>query len=151
MQRDSIPQRTWQRRDFLRASGAATLAALAAGAPRAARGEAAAGNHVARPPDSSARSGCSTWPFVIAIRQPAATAMRAASSFVRMPPEPCGLPGPPAISQCSGRSSATSPMCRAPASAWGSAVYRPSTSDNSTRQSLLIICATRAARRSLSP
>src|SRR5881392_817565 len=37
-------------------------------------------------------------------------------------------------------------MKRAPGSRFGSALYSPSTSDSSTRQSAPVICATRAAR-----
>ena len=52
-------------------------------------------------------------PLAIAIRQPAPTAIRAASSLVRIPPEPWLEPGPPAMSQCSRLSSVTSSICRA--------------------------------------
>ena len=44
-------------------------------------------NHVARPPEAKADSAFITVPSVIAMVQPAAIAILAASSFVNMPPE----------------------------------------------------------------
>jgi hypothetical protein len=83
--------------------------------------------------------------------QPAVTAMRAAAILVAMPPEPTAEADAPPIASISGVMWVTRSMKRASACLLGSAVYSPSTSESSTRQSALAICATRAASRSLSP
>ena len=72
-------------------------------------------------------------------------------TLVAMPPEPTSDAEPPAIASISGVMRVTSGINVAAVSIVGSAVYRPSTSESSTRQSALAICATRAASRSLSP
>ncbi len=66
-------------------------------------------------------------------------------------PDPMSLPVPPAIASMAGVISSTRAMKCASGSSLGSAVYKPSISDSRTRQSAPTICATRAARRSLSP
>ena len=78
-------------------------------------------------------------------------AMRAASSFVIMPPEPSSDWGLPAIATISGVIARTVGISSAASLPRGSAVYRPSMSVSSTQVSADIICATRAASRSLSP
>ncbi len=68
-----------------------------------------------------------------------------------MPPLPYAGFGSPAIASISGVISCASAIGRAVGSVRGSAVYRPSMSDSMTSASALAICATCAARRSLSP
>ncbi len=112
-----------------------------------------AANHVQRAPSSIRRSGC-----VLATARDAHAATggdgdarrgelgrHAAGAHVR------GRRRPPSL-RSRGVICSTCPMNCAPGIASpGRRVYRPSTSESSTRQSALIICATRAARRSLSP
>ena len=83
--------------------------------------------------------------------QPAAVAIFAAAILVAMPPEPTADAEPPPMASISGVMSRISGMSRAVELRLGSAVYRPDTSDSNSRQSELVICATLAASRSLSP
>jgi hypothetical protein len=108
-------------------------------------------NQVQRPPSSTARTGWRSRPEAIAMWQPAASAMRAAVTLVIMPPLPNSVAASPAMASISGVTAWTSATSFAAGSRVGSAVCRPSVSDSSSRQSALIIWATRAARRSLSP
>ena len=118
---------------------------------RAVTGSDGARNQVHAAPQSSARNGCRIVPDVITMLAPDASAMRPASILVTMPPRDSSDPALPAIASMSGvicRTSRTSvPAGVLP----GGAVYRPSMSDSSTRQSALIMLATRADSRSLSP
>ena len=68
-------------------SAPATLTAPAIQRLRAVAGSASGMNQVTRAPPSIAASGCSPSPRAITMRQPAAIAIRAAASFVTMPPE----------------------------------------------------------------
>jgi hypothetical protein len=81
---------------------------------------------------------------------PELVAMVAASILVAMPPVPTPLLVPRSRTPLSSATSRTSVSGRAPGRL-GSAVYRPSTSDSSTRASACTRWATRAASRSLSP
>ena len=83
--------------------------------------------------------------------QPAEIAIFAARIFVVIPPEPTSEAELPAMDSISGVICRTSRMNCALGSLFGSAVNNPSTSDSRIKQSAPAICATRAARRSLSP
>ena len=69
---------------------------------RAACGSPSGSNQVQGAPASSARSGRSTAPSLIAIAQPARVAVRAAISLVFMPPRDSAEPAPPAIASIAG-------------------------------------------------
>ncbi len=82
---------------------------------------------VARAPSCSAVRGPAPEPgrpAAIRVAQPAAWAMRAATSLVAMPPAPTAALAfaAPARASISGVTASTSPMWRAPASSLGSAV-----------------------------
>ena len=87
----------------------------------------------------------------MAMAQPAASDCLAAASFVTMPPELSDDDASPAMASISTVISVTSGTNRAPLSLAGSDVYRPSMSDSRINASALIMAATRAASRSLSP
>ena len=89
---------------------------------RAVKGSAEGMNQVAEAPFSMAASGCRHFPIAITIRQPAVIAMRAAASFVTMPPELWPGGASPAIASISGVSSRTSGISTAVSSLRGSAV-----------------------------
>ena len=81
---------------------------------------------------------------------PALVAILPASILVSMPPRDSSEPDAPAIASISGVMRGTTGTRLAPASDGGLS-YSPSTSDSSTKRSALIMAATRAASRSLSP
>ncbi len=83
----------------------------------------------ARPPRcAAAGAGMPLWQCTN--DTPAPTAILAAAIFVCMPPEPMSLPDPPAMASMAGVISRTRAMNSALGSSFGSAVYRPSMSDN---------------------
>ena len=83
--------------------------------------------------------------------QPAAIAMPAAASLVCIPPDASAEPAAPAAASILGVIASTRGIHLAVLARDGSALYMPSMVDSSNRVSALIMAATRAARRSLSP
>ncbi|CAB4802082.1 unannotated protein [freshwater metagenome] len=85
------------------------------------------------------------------VRTPDQDAIFAAPNLLAIPPLPLFDPAPPATASNSASTETISSIREASASRRGSAVYRPSVSVRRTSVSALIMFATRAARRSLSP
>ena len=87
----------------------------------------------------------------ITARTPDQAAIFAAANLDAIPPLPHTLPEPPATASSASSTSMISSISEASVLSRGSAVNKPGVSVNNTRTSARIMCATRAARRSLSP
>ncbi len=105
-----------------------------------------------RVPTSAPPSAADAWSAAVSTTgMPAPVAIRAASTLVTMPPVPTpAAPGDPMVTASRSAAERTSGSSRAPGRLGGPS-YRPSTSESSTSRSACTRCATRAARRSLSP
>ena len=108
-------------------------------------------NEVQFAPFSSAMIGLATSPLVIAIAQPACIAVRAAMSFVIIPPLEIPETPSPAISSISGVISLILSSLFASGFVKGLLEYKPSTSDNKIKLSAETVAAICAANLSLSP
>lgn len=103
------------------------------------------------PTGSPASTGAASGAAVSTTGMPNPVAIRAASTFVTMPPVPTpARPAPPMSTPVRSRSSCTS-LIRLEPGRVGSPVQRASTSERSTSRSAWTRAATRAANRSLSP
>ena len=108
-------------------------------------------NQVQFAPFSSSVIGLGTSPLVITIAQPACVAVRAAMSFVIIPPLEIPETPSPAISSISGVISLITSNLFASGFVEGLLEYKPSTSDNKIKLSALTVAAIWAASLSLSP